>query len=83
MQGIDREDAIDVLRRVVGLAPTRDCLPRLKLTEVARDLDDPLFVGAAPGDDSRLYVVEREIGRGETHAAVDVEPGVQRSRLLG
>jgi glucose/arabinose dehydrogenase len=59
MQGIDREDAIDVLRRVVGLAPTRDCLPRLKLTEVVRDLDDPLFVGAAPGDDSRLYVVEQ------------------------
>ncbi len=59
MQGIDREDALDVLRRTVGLAPTRDCLPRLQLTAVVRDLDHPLFVGAAPGDTSRLYVVEQ------------------------
>src|SRR5439155_1287797 len=49
--GIDREDALDVLRRAVGLAPTRDCLPHLQLTEVVHDLDLPLFVGAAPGDD--------------------------------
>ncbi len=59
MDGIDREDALDVLRRTVGLAPTRDCLPHLQLKEVVRDLDHPLFVGAAPGDDSRLYVVEQ------------------------
>ena len=57
--GIDREDALDVLRRAVGLAPTRDCLPHLQLTEVVHDLDLPLFVGAAPGDDTRLYVVEQ------------------------
>jgi glucose/arabinose dehydrogenase len=59
MQGIDRADAADVLRRAVGLAPTRDCLPRLALTEVAHGLSDPLFVGAAEGDTTRLYVVEQ------------------------
>lgn len=57
--GIDRADAADVLRRAAGLAPTRDCLPRLALTQVARGLDAPLFVGAPEGDTSRLFVVEQ------------------------
>ncbi|MBI3768261.1 MAG: PQQ-dependent sugar dehydrogenase [Deltaproteobacteria bacterium] len=59
MHGIDRDDAADVLRRAVGLSPTRDCLPHLQLTAVVRNLDQPLFVGAADGDDTRLYVVEQ------------------------
>jgi glucose/arabinose dehydrogenase len=59
MNGIDRDDAADVLRRAVGLSPTRDCLPHLQLTAVVRDLDQPLFFGAADGDDTRLYVVEQ------------------------
>ncbi len=59
LNGIDREDAADVLRRTVGLAPTRDCLPHLRLTQIAGGFDQPLFVGAADGDASRLYVVEQ------------------------
>jgi glucose/arabinose dehydrogenase len=59
MHGIDRGDATDVLRRSVGLAATNDCLPRLRLTEVASGFSQPLFVGAATGDTSRLYVVEQ------------------------
>ncbi len=57
--GVDAGDAADVLRRAAGLAPTHDCLPALRLTEVARGFDAPLFVGAAAGDPSRLYVVEQ------------------------
>jgi glucose/arabinose dehydrogenase len=33
---------------------------RLALEEVVSGLDSPLFVAAAPGEESRLYVVERE-----------------------
>jgi glucose/arabinose dehydrogenase len=59
VNGIDAGDAADVLRRAAGLPPTRDCLPPLKLTQVADGLASPLFVGAAEGDPSRLYVVEQ------------------------
>ena len=60
LNGIDADDAADVLRQAVGLAATRSCVPRLALTEVARGFDAPLFVGAAGGDPSRLYVVEQD-----------------------
>jgi len=57
--GIDAADAGDVLRRAAGLAPTHDCLPPIRLTEVAGGFAQPLFVGAAEGDPSRLFVVEQ------------------------
>jgi glucose/arabinose dehydrogenase len=34
-------------------------VPPLKLTEVARGLDRPLYMTSAPGDTSRLYVLEQ------------------------
>ena len=40
-------------------APSPTGLPPLRLTEVVSGLDQPLFVTAAPGDASRLYVVEQ------------------------
>lgn len=38
-------------------AGTAEAPPKLKLTEVAKDLDRPVFVTAAPNDSTRLFVV--------------------------
>ncbi len=48
-----------------GGGPTVDCspaegaVPALQLTTVAQGLDRPVFVRAAPGDDTRLFIVEQ------------------------
>jgi len=36
---------------------TSEAPPKLKLTEVAKDLDRPVFVAAAPNDTTRLFIV--------------------------
>lgn len=50
----------------VGLAPNCNppdgTLPALQLTPVVSGLQNPLFVAAAPGDDTRLFVVD-QVGR--------------------
>jgi glucose/arabinose dehydrogenase len=59
--------------------------PALTLTEVASGFDDPLFVTYAPGDASRLFVVE-QVGRifvlvdgePESDAFLDISDNVQR-----
>lgn len=40
-------------------APAQGDVPTLKLTEVANGFTQPLFVTFAPGDESRLFVVEQ------------------------
>jgi glucose/arabinose dehydrogenase len=57
---VSTADARAVLRISVGVSRPEDCvgLPPLRLTSVASGLDQPLFVGGAPGD-TRLYVAEQ------------------------
>ena len=40
-------------------SPAEGAVPPLQLTEVAGGFNSPVFVRAAPGDDERLYVVEK------------------------
>src|SRR5688572_23590690 len=48
-----------------GIPGNYDCsapegaVPPLKLTEVATGLDQPMLIKGAPGDNERLYIIER------------------------
>jgi glucose/arabinose dehydrogenase len=39
--------------------PSDTAIPPLRWTELARGLEQPIYVTAAPGDDSRLFVIEK------------------------
>jgi glucose/arabinose dehydrogenase len=44
---------------VIDCAPPQGTMPGLKLTPIATGLAEPTFATAAPGDDTRLYVLEK------------------------
>jgi glucose/arabinose dehydrogenase len=44
---------------VINCQPAQGTLPALKLTPLVSGLTEPIFVSAAPGDDTRLYVLEK------------------------
>ena len=45
---------------VINCQPPQGALPGLKLTPIVSGLLEPTFVTAAPGDDTRLYVLEKK-----------------------
>ncbi|HTV19940.1 MAG TPA: PQQ-dependent sugar dehydrogenase [Polyangiaceae bacterium] len=45
--------------KVINCQPPAGSLPGLKLTPLVSGLNEPTFVTAAPGDDTRLYVLEK------------------------
>jgi glucose/arabinose dehydrogenase len=75
-------------------APSDTTIPPLRWTAIAGDLEQPIYVTAAPGDDSRLFVIEKpgrirviEDGKLDDDAFLDltdrVETSVEEMGLLG
>jgi glucose/arabinose dehydrogenase len=50
---------VDPMLPSANCAAPEGAVPTLALTEVSGDLDRPLFVTGVPGDDSRLFVMEK------------------------